>query len=103
MKDCECQDYICGNPPAVCHYMDEYVKPRNVKNVKESLAERLSCNGSFSKSLSTAVINAAKSSMKASDLSSFAEFVKKNINDQLNIYTDYFNQEFCKGSTCDKY
>ena len=31
------QDYICGNPPAVCHFMDQYVKPRNVKNVNESL------------------------------------------------------------------
>src|SRR6185437_1209311 len=42
MKDCEDQDYICGNPPAVCHYMDQYVKPRNVKNVNDSLKDRLS-------------------------------------------------------------
>ena len=37
------------------------------------------------------------------NLSSFTELVKKNINDQLNIYIEYFIQEFCKGTTCDKY
>src|SRR6266542_211915 len=37
MSDCENQDYICGNPPAICHFMDQYVKPRNVKNVIQSM------------------------------------------------------------------
>ncbi|RIA87098.1 hypothetical protein C1645_778045 [Glomus cerebriforme] len=104
MDDCQNQDYICGNPPAVCHFMDQYVKPRNVKNVNESLKDRLSPNGSFFSTLSRAIIiSAAKSNIKANDLPSFATVAEKNILDTFSGFVDYFAQEFCKGTTCDKY
>ncbi|CAB4402685.1 unnamed protein product [Rhizophagus irregularis] len=104
MEDCENQDYICGNPPAVCHYMDQYVKPRNVKNVNESLKDRLSSNGScFSSLVRSLIIAAAKSNIKASDLGSFAQTIEDNIEAQFNDFIKYFGDEFCKGTTCDKY
>ncbi|CAJ0836440.1 10078_t:CDS:2 [Entrophospora sp. SA101] len=39
-SDCEKQDYICGNPPAICHFMNSIVKPRNIKNVIGSLSSK---------------------------------------------------------------
>lgn len=104
MEDCEKQDYICGNPPAVCHYMDQYVKPRNVKNVNESLNDRLSPNGScFSSLVKNLIISAAKSNIKAIDLPEFVKIIEDNIKVQYSDFVNYFKQNFCNGTTCDKY
>jgi hypothetical protein len=104
MEDCQNQDYICGNPPAVCHYMDQIVKPRNVKNVNESLKDRLSTSGScFSSLTRSLIISAAKSTIKATELPSFVESIESNIEKQYNDFVNTFTQEFCKGTTCDKY
>ncbi|GBC03170.1 hypothetical protein RclHR1_00500018 [Rhizophagus clarus] len=104
MDDCQNQDYICGNPPAVCHYMDQIVKPRNVKNVNESLKDRLSTNGScYSSLIRSLIIAAAKSNIKASDLDSFATAIEKNVGQQYSTFTTLFEHEFCRGTTCDKY
>jgi len=104
MEDCEKQDYFCGNPPAVCHYMDQYVKPRNVKNVNESLKDRLSPNGScFNSLVKSLIISATKSNIKVTDLPSFVQSIEDNIENEFSSFTNYFQQEFCKGTTCDKY
>jgi len=104
MDDCNNQDYICGNPPAICHFMDQYVKPRNVKNVIESMTERLSGNGTFYKSLTKSVIDASKKSgVKGDELKTFTTAVKDNILKTFNIFSSYFASEFCKGTTCDHY
>jgi|SRR4051794_31083417 hypothetical protein len=104
MEDCKNQDYICGNPPAICHFMDQYVKPRNVKNVKESLEARLDSNGSFFNSIvKGVVISGIKSNIKAIKLPEFTTTVETNILSVFEDFIKHFKNTFCKGTTCDKY
>jgi hypothetical protein len=102
LSDCENQDYICGNPPSICHFMNEYVKPRNVKLLKEALSERVSDNGNFTSSL----INITNKNIKNSG--NF-EIVTANIKVELNQFVTAFNNSFCfthsnsTTTSCDKY
>ncbi|KAG0174454.1 hypothetical protein DFQ28_006476 [Apophysomyces sp. BC1034] len=38
MEECEKMDYICGNPPSICYFLDE-IKNRIVKNIQKQLKE----------------------------------------------------------------
>ncbi|KAF9393551.1 hypothetical protein CPC16_001738 [Podila verticillata] len=40
MSDCHSMDYICGNPPSICHFMP-MIKTRIVRKLKEQLAGKL--------------------------------------------------------------
>jgi hypothetical protein len=37
------------------------------------------------------------------NLPSFTKNAEKNISNQFKKFINYFNHEFCKGTTCDKY
>ncbi|KAF7723519.1 hypothetical protein EC973_001894 [Apophysomyces ossiformis] len=38
LEECEKMDYICGNPPSICHFLDQ-IKARIVKEIKRQLSE----------------------------------------------------------------
>ena len=44
-----------------------------------------------------------KSTIKAIDLPSFTTAVESNIANEFKSFITYFNNNFCKGTTCDKY
>ncbi|GBC03171.1 hypothetical protein RclHR1_00500019 [Rhizophagus clarus] len=112
LSDCQNQDYICGNPPSICHFMNEYVKPRNVDLLKEALTERISDNGNFTSSLiditNQTVTNSGAFDKSQTQLDNFMGIVTKNIKFELNQFGIAFNSSFCapysnNSTSCDKY
>jgi len=100
-SDCEKQDYICGNPPAICHFMDDIVKPRNVKNVIESLSSK---EGPFFNALNSEIKKVtSKFITKKSKLNALNKVLAKNLKGLLARFVKDFKAKFCSGTTCDKY
>ncbi|RGB37200.1 hypothetical protein C1646_695436 [Rhizophagus diaphanus] len=110
LSDCEQQDYICGNPPSICHFMNEHVKPRNVESLKESLNDHVSDNGNFTSSFIkiTNKVITKSDSFEKNQTKDFMEIVTKNIKFELNQFATTFNNSFCisdsnSTTSCDKY
>jgi hypothetical protein len=100
-SDCEKQDYICGNPPAICHFMNSIVKPRNVKNVIESLSLK---EGPFFNTLNSEIKKVtAKFVTNQGKLNGLNKALAKNLKVLLARFVKDFKAKFCNGTTCDKY
>ncbi|CAB4402684.1 unnamed protein product [Rhizophagus irregularis] len=111
LSDCEQQDYICGNPPSICHFMNEHVKPRNVELLKASLNDRVSDNGNFTSSLIKITNNVITNSdsFEKNQTKDFMDIVTMNIKFELKQFAITFNNSFCitdsnsTTTSCDKY
>jgi len=100
-SDCVKQDYICGNPPAICHFMDSIVKPRNVKNVIESLSSK---EGTFFNTLNSQIKKVtSKFVTNKTKLNGLNKELAKSLKVLLAGFVKNFKAKFCSGTTCDKY
>ncbi|CAH1758725.1 5620_t:CDS:2 [Entrophospora sp. SA101] len=100
-SDCEKQDYICGNPPAICHFMNSIVKPRNIKNVIGSLSSK---EGPFFNTLNSEIKKVtAKFVTNKNKLNGLNSALAKNLKGLLARFVKDFKAKFCSGTTCDKY
>lgn len=110
LTDCKNQDYICGNPPAICHFMNQIVKPRIVKNINTDFKSLVSSN-KFSGTIKEGIKSAAISQgLSGNDLDTVVNGVSSNADDTLPGFQNDFVAGFCsaiKGkkdkTTCDKY
>jgi len=103
-SDCRKQNYICGNPPAICHFLNPIVKPRNVKLINQALQTAAAHNGTFFNKLSDAVSQTAKNDgLTGKTLEKFVEAVDKNIDAALHNFVHTFAADFCTSKKCDKY
>jgi hypothetical protein len=102
-SDCVKQDYICGNPPAICHFMDEIVKPRNVNNVRNLLKTKAQKNGEFFRALIKVIKKSTLKFANKGKATGLDKLLTTNINARLNVFSKEFSISFCKGTTCDKY
>ncbi|RHZ88825.1 hypothetical protein Glove_21g358 [Diversispora epigaea] len=97
LSDCEKQNYICGNPPSICHFMDALVKPRNVENINQNFIKTFTKSSTFLNKISALI------SSKVDDKSK-ATAITKNFSDTLNDFQkNIFSKEFCTKTVCDKY
>ncbi|RIA87099.1 hypothetical protein C1645_778046 [Glomus cerebriforme] len=107
LTDCQNQDYVCGNPPSICHFMDKYVKPRNVGILKEALSGRASVDGDFTGTITIAIEDAVtKSGAFGNDqsrMNTFLGIVTTNLRHELDHFAKDFNDGFCFKTSCDKY
>jgi len=99
---CEKMDYICGNPPSICHFLDSIVKPRITKNIKIDLENRFK---SFVNALTFTVKDIAE--MRGMTESRFKATLvtgcNKNIKTQLKIFITEFKRRFCRNNNCEQY
>ncbi|CAG8654419.1 247_t:CDS:1 [Acaulospora colombiana] len=110
LSDCEKQDYICGNPPAICHFMSTIVKPRIVSDIDNSFSKVVSSDD-FLNSISAAIGKVASNEgLSGSDLESYVDHVTDNFKDTIQGFESSFVGEFCKvtdnkknETACDKY
>lgn len=110
LADCKNQDYICGNPPAICHFMDDIVKPRIVKDVNSDFKTRVSSND-FMGAIKEGIKSAATGQgLSGKDLDTVVNGVSSNVESTLPGFESDFGAKFCspiKGkknkTTCDKY
>jgi len=102
-SDCVKQDYICGNPPAICHFMDEIVKPRNVKNVRDLLKTKAKKNGEFLRALIKVIKKSTLKFCNKGKATGLDNLLTANLNALLNAFGKEFGKSFCKGTSCDKY
>ncbi|KAF9364797.1 hypothetical protein BGX34_000344 [Mortierella sp. NVP85] len=93
MSDCHKQDYICGNPPSICHFMP-MIKTRTVLKLKQQLTARFDGFNSdvFVNNISTAlqIIMTDLPKLQAyvtifhSNLNHILDSVKEGVNDFAN-------------------
>jgi len=102
-SDCVKQDYICGNPPAICHFMDQIVKPRNVKNISNLLKTKAKANGEFFKILIKSIKKSTVKFAKSGKAPALDTLISKNLNAILDAFGKEFSKSFCKGTSCNKY
>jgi len=101
---CIKMDYICGNPPSICHFMDQIVKPRNVENVKNVTRIASAPNGLFETSLVYTVGNSSLTHGLADvDAIRFSELARPNIANQLSLFTTDVDANFCSNNNCEQY
>ncbi|CAG8447026.1 2403_t:CDS:1 [Diversispora eburnea] len=97
LSDCQNQDYICGNPPAICHFMESIVNPRNIKNINLDFIKFFTKSSKFLNKISTQISSRIKDKNKA-------KAVINNFNNRLNDFQkNVFSKKFCTNNVCDKY
>ncbi|KAJ2960454.1 hypothetical protein NQZ79_g4214 [Umbelopsis isabellina] len=66
MEECEKMDYICGNPPSICHFLPEYssilpfifkAKERLLNQTRARLSQYSAVNGVFQRTLENDIRN----------------------------------------------
>ncbi|CAG8485149.1 13997_t:CDS:1 [Acaulospora morrowiae] len=109
LTDCEKQDYICGNPPAICHFMNGIVKPRNVNDINSAFASMVN-SASFLDTVKKGIESAASNGgLKGKDLDNAVNGITNNFQKTLPGFNKTFVEDFCAGikgrnaTTCDKY
>ncbi|CAG8600042.1 3220_t:CDS:1 [Ambispora leptoticha] len=103
MSDCEKMDYICGNPPSICHFLP-MIKERNVRTIKTAL-EEASTKGEFLNVLTLAVNDTLTrtGAFTEKDFTTLLTTVKSNIESRLGEFYQKYNEEFCKETSCDQF
>ncbi|KAG9293239.1 hypothetical protein G9A89_010610 [Geosiphon pyriformis] len=106
LEDCVKMDYICGNPPSICHFLND-IKKRNVENVITALKTPVQ-NETWVNTLSLAVKNSVANNIPALandqvKLSQIESNVKSGLKTLLNNFFTSFNNSFCAGTSCDEY
>jgi len=56
LDECEKMDYICGNPPSICHFLDE-IKDRLLNRTRVRLTDYSTSDGVFARALANDVRN----------------------------------------------
>ncbi|KAG0233093.1 hypothetical protein B0O80DRAFT_498751 [Mortierella sp. GBAus27b] len=86
MNDCHWMDYICGNPPSICHFMP-MIKTRIVLKLKEQLVARFDGDNSdiFVNNLSHALQTTLTVRPK---LQAYAAILHGNLNQMLESVRD---------------
>jgi hypothetical protein len=98
---CVKMDYICGNPPSICHFLDSEVKPRCVENVKNDLIRK---SKDLENIINTTIKHtASKNGIGGNNLKKLVDGCKKNIQTQLKAFIKNFETEFCKNNNCEQY
>ncbi|CAB4373949.1 unnamed protein product [Rhizophagus irregularis] len=100
-SSCEKMDYICGNPPSICHFLNSEVKPRCVENVKNDLKRK---STDFKKILTNTINDTArKNGIGGNKLKKLVSDCKKNVQTQLKSFINDFSTKFCKNNNCEQY
>jgi len=103
-EDCVKMDYICGNPPSICHHMDSIVKPRNVLNVKNLIESNSLTAGPYENDLVNTVVSASRAKgFSSTDSQKFGEATRPNIRTQLKTFAEDVKTNFCSNNNCEQY
>jgi len=103
-EDCVKMDYICGNPPSICHHMDSIVKPRNVLNVKNLIESDCLTAGPFENDLVDTVVSASRAKgLSSTNSQKFGEATRPNIRTQLKTFANDVKENFCSNNNCEQY
>ncbi|RGB33759.1 hypothetical protein C1646_761338 [Rhizophagus diaphanus] len=98
---CKKMDYICGNPPSICHFLNSEVKPPCVENVKNYLKRK---SNDFEKILTNTInYTVRKNGIGGNKLKKLVNDRKKNIQTQLKSFIKDFTTKFCKNNNCEQY
>ncbi|GBC05753.1 hypothetical protein RclHR1_06400003 [Rhizophagus clarus] len=98
---CEKMDYICGNPPSICHFLDSEIKPRCVETVKNNLIIE---SKDLIKILRNTIKNTATiNNIRGNKLNKLVDGCNKNIQTQVKAFTKNFETKFCNNNNCEQY
>ncbi|KAG9289590.1 hypothetical protein G9A89_014325 [Geosiphon pyriformis] len=99
-KDCEKMNFICGNPPSICHFFG-LIKKRNVKTINSALENGIS---DYETTLfSTVHTKLSKSGLTTNQITKLSLRISKNIKTKMGIFPKAFKSSFCNGKSCDKF
>ncbi|CAG8589241.1 7142_t:CDS:1 [Paraglomus brasilianum] len=103
-SDCVAMDYICGNPPSICHHLD-IVKARVIGTINFGLAFNATGSGPYIKAFTQAAADAATAGgASTSDVNTFLiPTVGVNIANSLLKLVQSVATGFCVGTSCNKY
>jgi len=103
-SDCVAMDYICGNPPSICHHMD-IVKARVVGTINFELAYNATGTGPFITAFGRAASDAATGAGASATDCSTLLVPKVNVNaaNALLELVQKVATGFCVAGSCDKY
>jgi hypothetical protein len=103
-SDCVAMDYICGNPPSICHHLD-IVKARIIGTINFELAFNATGSGPYIKAFGQAAYDAATGAgASASDCNTYlVPIVDSNAAKSLLTLVQNVATKFCVAGSCDKY
>ncbi|CAG8462324.1 7612_t:CDS:1 [Acaulospora morrowiae] len=102
LQDCANMDYICGNPPSICHFLD-VAKNKSKNAIVNALTTLSSATGTFL----TTVVDEVKAVASGNGLPSsgtdyLVTMVTTNLQHWFNILPATFESAFCPNS-CPQY
>ncbi|CAO3598267.1 unnamed protein product [Absidia cylindrospora] len=108
LQECEKMDYICGNPPSICHHL-KMVKERIVDRIKNQLIEQATFDdGLLVHSLVENIKRSVRASMTKYGAGSMTdnvhvmEYANSLVNNAINSLSSWVNNEvenLCDGSS----
>uniref|UniRef100_A0A1D1XYU8 Elongation factor 4 n=1 Tax=Anthurium amnicola TaxID=1678845 RepID=A0A1D1XYU8_9ARAE len=103
-SDCVAMDYICGNPPSICHHL-AIVKARVIGTINFELAFNATGSGPYIKAFTQAAFDAATGGgASANDCNTYLiPKVGVNVANSLLKLVQNVATGFCVGTACDKY
>jgi len=103
-SDCVAMDYVCGNPPSICHHL-VIVKARVIGTINFELAFNATGSGPYIKAFTQAAFDAATAGgASANDCNTFLiPTVGVNVAKSLLGLVQKVASQFCVGTSCDKY
>ncbi|CAG8805243.1 42325_t:CDS:1 [Gigaspora margarita] len=95
MKDCVAMDFICGNPPSICHFFDT-AKQKCFNLLSQNITNNSTPDGDYIKAIQASVKTIAKKYSLTSDGTQFLnDSVTKNVQSSLDGFPTKYSTGFC--------
>ncbi|CAG8460387.1 16576_t:CDS:1 [Racocetra persica] len=100
--DCIKMDYVCGNPPSICHFLDDN-KAKCFRDLKENVTKSSEVGGDYINNINSTVTNILSSySLTPNGSDYFKKIVLRNVQSCLDSLDKNFNTGFCSDN-CTQY
>ncbi|CAG8625228.1 23170_t:CDS:1 [Dentiscutata erythropus] len=94
-QDCERMDYICGNPPSICHFIG-IAKQKCFNSLIQRIIDNSDTNGIYIQAIQHKVKTIAdKHSLAYDGTKSITKSITKVVQNSLYEFPSYFKSRFC--------
>ncbi|CAG8437166.1 13575_t:CDS:1 [Funneliformis mosseae] len=100
--DCKKMDYICGNPPSVCHFFEDN-RSRSIKAIVSNVQSHCSNGDFYDRIMSNIKTVATHGGIESDGVNYLLNQTSTAIKQHLDQFPAAFQMNFCSNNTCNKY
>ncbi|CAI2171234.1 15006_t:CDS:2 [Funneliformis geosporum] len=100
--DCKNMDYICGNPPSVCHFFEDN-RSRSIKAIVDDVKFHCSSGEFYDMIMNNIKTVATHDGLESDNVNYLLEQTGMTIKQYIDEFPATFQMKFCSNNTCNKY